>query len=337
MKQFAIDPRWGLLLSDLGVDPMAVLRRAGLPLDLMARKRPTLSVAEYYRYWEAVGELSGEIHIPIAMADALRVEMLSTPILACLSSKDMNTALFRLSQYKPLVGPLCLDIDIQATHTQIALKGLPRETPPPAGFLLMELVFLTQVARLATRQPIRPKRVELEVLPTNTAVYEDYFQCPLSKSDRTSLVFDAIDARRPFLTADEVMWELFEAELIQRMSDLSADTSIVDRVRTSLAENLPGGQVSIHEIARSLGMSSRTLQRRLSAEDTNFNNVLRDLRRDLALHYLRHTDNTTADISYLLGYVEPNSFFRAFSEWTGSTPDRVRNGDSPANDQARYA
>ncbi|MBR9826538.1 MAG: helix-turn-helix domain-containing protein [Alphaproteobacteria bacterium] len=54
------------------------------------------------------------------------------------------------------------------------------------------------------------------------------------------------------------------------------------------------------------------------------NQGLKTLRRDLALHYLETTTHSTAEISYLLGYAEPNSFFRAFAEWTGSSPDRYR-------------
>jgi AraC-like DNA-binding protein len=77
-------------------------------------------------------------------------------------------------------------------------------------------------------------------------------------------------------------------------------------------------------IAERLALSKRTLQRRLEDEGTSYQVVLRDTRAALALHYLERTRIPAAEISFLLGFEEPNSFFRAFSEWTGQTPEAVR-------------
>ena len=77
-------------------------------------------------------------------------------------------------------------------------------------------------------------------------------------------------------------------------------------------------------IASELAISSRTLQRRLHQEGTTFQEVLDELREELARHYLSATEYSSAEISFLLGYEEPNSFFRAFRTWTGETPEIVR-------------
>ena len=91
---------------------------------------------------------------------------------------------------------------------------------------------------------------------------------------------------------------------------------MIDRVRNALLELLPSGRGSIEDVARQLAMSRRTLQRRLQGEGTSFQIVLNGLREELANHYLQNSTMSGAEISYLLGFSDPNSFFRAFHAWS---------------------
>ena len=113
------------------------------------------------------------------------------------------------------------------------------------------------------------------------------------------------------------MWNYFEPELAKRLSELDVDESTSARVRSALTELLPGGACGIEDVAEKLGLSKRTLQRKLSDENTTFQQQLNSTREMLAIHYLRNTDISTNDIAFLLGYQEINSFLRAFAIWTG--------------------
>ena len=99
---------------------------------------------------------------------------------------------------------------------------------------------------------------------------------------------------------------------------------MTDRVRAALLELLPGGHASMSDVARSLSVSTRTLQRRLSDEDTTFQAVLTATRTRLARHYLSTGELSANEISFLLGYDDPKSFYRAFRTWTGLTPTTAR-------------
>jgi AraC-like DNA-binding protein len=77
-------------------------------------------------------------------------------------------------------------------------------------------------------------------------------------------------------------------------------------------------------VAHDLAMSTRTLQRRLKAEETTFQTILDSTRELLARHYLSESELSTNEISFLLGYEDPRSFYRAFRSWTGQTPQLVR-------------
>ena len=87
-------------------------------------------------------------------------------------------------------------------------------------------------------------------------------------------------------------------------------------------------------------MSNRTLQRRITTEGTSFRRLVRDPRYELAKHYLLDASLDLAETAYLLGYGDPNSFFRAFREWEGTTPSEWRvaqRGRSVQNEQRRFA
>ena len=110
------------------------------------------------------------------------------------------------------------------------------------------------------------------------------------------------------------------------MKDLTQSATFKERVRACLNEILAGGQYSIVEVANRLAISRRTLQRRLNEENTSFQEVLDNLRKDLAYHYLINSNYTHEQIAFLLGYAEVTSFFRAFRAWTGHTPQHIRSG-----------
>jgi AraC-like DNA-binding protein len=87
---------------------------------------------------------------------------------------------------------------------------------------------------------------------------------------------------------------------------------------------LPNGEPRRPKIAGALGMSERTLQRRLAAEGTSFQRLLDDTRRELAQQYLGQRNVSLADTAYLLGFSDQSSFFRAARRWFGTSPRHHR-------------
>lgn len=120
------------------------------------------------------------------------------------------------------------------------------------------------------------------------------------------------------------MWQVFEPELRLLLSELDVKASTAERVRAALLELLPGNEATIEKTAARLGMSKRTLQRRLEDEGENFRALINTCRENLARHYLRNTSLPGYEIAFLLGFEDPNSFYRAFMAWTGQTPETVR-------------
>jgi AraC-like DNA-binding protein len=120
------------------------------------------------------------------------------------------------------------------------------------------------------------------------------------------------------------MWQVFEPELRRRLSQLDETASTVERVSAVLLELLPGNEATIEKTAERLGTSKRTLQRRLEDEGETFRTLVNTCRENLARHYLLNTSLPGYEIAFLLGFEDPNSFYRAFMTWTGQTPETLR-------------
>ncbi|MFT6230920.1 MAG: AraC-like DNA-binding protein [Myxococcota bacterium] len=184
---------------------------------------------------------------------------------------------------------------------------------------------MTQIARIGTRERICPVRVISPIPLGQQEAYTDFFGVVPEVGTETRLVFTKEGANKPFLTASEELWQTFEPMLRRRLSKLESETPIVERTQSVLLECLPSGEAVLNQAARRLGMSGRTLQRRLEKEGVSFRQVVQSTRERLAQHYLTHTAIPYGEVAFLLGFDEPSSFFRAFRTWTGSTPNAIRN------------
>jgi AraC-like DNA-binding protein len=321
---FQVNPAWQVLLNDLGIHPANVLRRAGLPEDILVRSKATLSTDEYFRLWQGIEAESGDPALPLRIGAALSVEVFDPPIFAALCSPNLNTALKRIGTYKRLVCPMALHVDVGSKTTTMELEWLDATIKPPASLIATEVVFFVQLARIATRTTVCPLKVKSPQVLEPKDEYAEYFGVRVQSGLRPLISFKRADAERPFLTANEEMWRTFEPHLQKRLSELDESATTADRVHAVLLEFLPSGSASIEAVAQRIGTSTRTLQRRLSQEQKSFQAVLNETRENLARHYLKTSELTGAEISFLLGFEDPNSFFRAFHTWTGETPEQVR-------------
>ena len=321
---YTVNPGWRILLNDLGIHPIEVLRRAGLPEDLFSRENAVLNTAEYFRFWYALEESADDPLLPLRIGSAISVEAFDPPVFAALCSPDLNTALQRIALYKRLVLPMVLHVGIGGRVTILEIEWLDATVEPPVSLVAAELVFFVQLARIGTRTKLCPLEVKAPspLKPENG--YAEYFGVAAGQGVLPKIVFNVEDAWQPFLTANEKMWGFFEPGLKKRLSEIEESATMAERVHAVLLELLPGGSPSIDAVSRKLFISPRTLQRKLRQEGMSFQDLLHKTREKLATYYLRTSSLSGAEISFLLGFEEPNSFFRAFHVWTGKTPEQAR-------------
>jgi AraC-like DNA-binding protein len=111
-----------------------------------------------------------------------------------------------------------------------------------------------------------------------------------------------------------------EAELAEQLSRRTFREQVKATLKTALAGHRP----ELREVARELGVSPRTLQRRSTDERVTFQQLIAEARHELTRHYLQHSSLELNETAYLLGYEDSNSFFRAFQQWEGTTPGEWR-------------
>ena len=318
MKHFLIDKNYGAYLSGMGFSMDEVLKKAMLPEDLFARQTPSLTTEEYFRFMGAIGTLSPDEQTPIRLAASEGIEAFSPPIFAAYCSRNALMCLKRLAQYKPLIGALLYRVEEAETEVSVEILSADSELELPEILVGIEFVFLVGLIRKAAKENITPLTVTAKQ-PMRNPAYADFIGKPITVGDKNRLVFSKENALVPFISRNESMWEFFEPELKRRLSMMETDDSYAARVRSALMELLPSGECTIDDVAKKLGYSKRSLQRKLQEEDTNFQKQLNHTRELLAKTYLANTDMTAEDIAFLLGYQEIGSFIRAFTVWTGQT------------------
>ncbi len=323
--KYILEGFWQLPLQLFGLSEQDVLRHAGLPLDLLQQQPPTATGDEIYRIVIAIDELkANDPTLLLRYMEAMTLDAFRPITFACLCSPNLNTAAKRIATYQPIVGPARLIVNRTTDQTVITISQQEGYSPLPRILILYNLLYLVKVARAATREHVVPLSISVTVDLSAPEQYEAYFGVPLQNGGRNSIVFSAEDAQRPFLSPNPALWSVFESELQKRMTDITNADQTSTQVRACLNEMLASGQTSIGDVATKLSVSPRTLQRRLRDEETSFQQILNQLRQEMAYHYLLKSDYTSQHIAFLLGYEETRSFFRAFRTWTGDTPEAFR-------------
>ena len=323
MNYFLIDGRYDDLLRHYGLYPQAVLRQAELPADTLNHDPISMKEEQYYRFMQAIDELKTTDDLAVKMATTDQIETFSPPIFAAYCSHNGEQCIKRLAEYKKLIGPMTYQITSSADQVTVELLPGDASLKIPAFLAVAEWAFLIGLLRRATKQEVTPVKVVLNSAKPAPALAQ-FAGIKLESGSANQISFSKADLQRPFISYNAAMWNYFEPELTKRLADLEIDDSASARVRSALAELLPSGETTIDDVARELGVSKRTLQRKLKEEKTTFQKQLNSTRESLAVHYLSNTDITTNEIAFLLGYQELNSFLRAFSLWTGKTVSEYR-------------
>ena len=188
-----------------------------------------------------------------------------------------------------------------------------------------------RLCRQLTQHRVLPSRFKLIHQRKGTVPeLQSFLGCRVEfGADVDEIAFPEPTNRLPIISADpylnELMTRYCEEALAHRMASRG---SLRPDLENAIAAILPHGKVRAGEIARKLGMSRRTLARRLESEGTSFAAVMDELKRDLANRYLRDEDLSISRIAWLLGYREVSAFTHAFKRWTGKNPREARSQET---------
>jgi AraC-like DNA-binding protein len=203
----------------------------------------------------------------------------------------------------------------------IGFTGALLNEGAPALFLDLAFALVLETGRRGTQRPLHPLRVELTRTARHQEVYEAHYGCSVRlRAHHNKIVFRSDDLELPFATYNPELLATLRPQIDREIVRREAQQTTSFRAKWVLKRLLGGEHTEMHEVAKELGMSSRTLQRRIGEEGTSFRQLLSDARRELARVYLQHPSLGLSKTASLLGYEDANSFLRAFRVWEGVTP-----------------
>lgn len=323
MKKFVVNGQYQQLLKQNGFDIDKVLRAAKLPENLFTHEQIRLTEQEYYTLMNIIENQATDRQTLLNMATYNGIETFSAPILAAYCSENGLRFIERLGQYKPLIGPIVYEISKDNDSVTVKLKSLNDLPIESKFYIVSELIFLINLISKATEVKIKPLKITSTFTDFDQYLV-DVLQVTPIIDEANSITFKATDLELPFLTDNAALRSYLTPELKRRLSELEVDESFSAQVRSVLVDLLPAGESTIEDVARKLNISKRTLQRKLKEEQTSFQKQINGVREMLAKSYLKNTTLSADEIAYLLGYLEVNSFLRAFTVWTGTSLSEYR-------------
>lgn len=309
------------LLADHEIPLRGVAVRAGLPRGFFEQERLLVTTRELFAVWRAVGELSEEPGIGLELGAEPRLERYDAVAIATVCSRSFRDALERMARFKQLLCPEELRIETRGDEASVEFVFLEAEEEEPD--VLIDLCFarIFAIARRGNDRISRALRVELRRAPRERDLLETHFGCRVRFGcERNALVFRAGDLDLPFVTHNKELLTAVLGHLEKELEGRARPAGIGEQVNVTLKRSLAGRRPTLAEVAEDLGMSTRTLQRRLGDAGLSFQQSVEQARRELAHHYLGETSVELKQAAYLLGYEDANSFFRAFQSWEGTTP-----------------
>jgi AraC-like DNA-binding protein len=319
-------------LSGAGFDAMAYCRRRRWDLARLEVAEARLPWVDIVALWQAAARGTGDPHLGLHAAAHLPDHAGSPFGYAAASSPTLLDGLNLMIRYQALHfdgNALSLEDRGDRLALCVSLPQSQLNTPHQIEYIC---VLLKRTCAAIVGPAFRLLGVHFRHAgPPTAAEHERIFGCPVrfQRPENTLLLAREI-AARPSLFADRDVFESVRAIAERRLAELRSPAWVL-RVRMALAAVL-AGSCQIEDIARRLGISRRSLQRKLALEGSSFANVLDQLRRERALALIRRREMTVAAIASEVGFADPRAFVRAFQRWTGLSPSAYRAGPGKHGD-----
>lgn len=315
----------------LGLDRAPLLQAAGLTEADLADRDAYLPFARQLALGRAI--VDGRPGVNVSLAASRHISPVSLGVLGYVitHTRNLRDALDAFLRFQRLLTDgVRWKLDLGTTCTLLAFADPDYERLAHPVEALVGL-WLT-LGRLLTGQPCSPLAVHFRHSPlADPTELERHFGAPiLFNAPRSQIVFPLETLALPVIVGKVALMPSVQQLAEARLAEVDGYSSLTARLRASMLERVPQGITNRADLARSLGMSERTLCRRLQEDGTTYRDVLDTVRRDLALTWLSTPHHAIYEVAYLLGYGEPSTFHRSFRRWTGSSPHAWRHARTHA-------
>ncbi|MEM9573437.1 MAG: AraC family transcriptional regulator [Pseudomonadota bacterium] len=311
-----------------GVETRDLVAGLGLDPDAPPDAAKLVSSDDYYRFFAALAERDPSgLGLALRIGASMRCDEYGAFGLAWKSAPDLRGSYVRSERYGRVLGSAeayTLERDPQGNYFSLEKAG-----DGSLGMQLSNEASLAAVAAISqevSAEPFVPLAVYFKhAARGDIGVFRAHFGCPVHfDADRNALLVSDAALSAPNNLGDQTIVQFFDRHLEKELAALPDDAALETRVRMAVSQTLSEGVPTLSDIAASLGMGARTLQRRLAENGVSFQSLVDHARRTLAQQLLRETEYSLAEIAFLAGFSEQSAFTRAFKRWSGQTPRSYR-------------
>jgi AraC-like DNA-binding protein len=314
------------------VDVAALLRQAGLTLDQILSSRERIPVKKQIAFVNRVAQALGSDFLGIELARLAEMREFGLLYYVLASTDYLGLALMRAARFSTILNEGVRISYRQGRNDVVSYDYVGVSRAQDRHQIEFFVVILLRLCRQLTGRNVVPLRIGLSHhRKTVPAKFRAIFGCEVEfAASRDEVVFPARARLLPIINADpylnSILLQYCEESLARRGQKSGHWRANVENI---LARLLPHGEATPERVAQSLGVSRRTLARRLASENVTFMDVMHELRLQLARQYLAQSGFQIAEVAWLLGYKEASTFSHAFKRWTGAAPTELRPRNEP--------
>lgn len=313
-------------LDQRGVDSAALFVRVGLDPVSLRDPNGRYSVSRMARLWRLAVEVTGDPCLGLKAASYVQPATFHSLGLALMASQNLEDALRRTARFSRIVSN-AVDVVIERNARGVKeivhfLEGVPVVDEGIDLFMASTL----KLGRMLTGQEHMPLEIRLRRSGDAAmhAEFEKYFGSPVYfEADENSLLIPHEWMNQPLPMANAELARQNDRVVMEYLRRFDG-ARVTEKVRAELISRLPAGEPPRGDVARALHLSEKTLQRRLTGEDSSYQRILDETRSDLAQQYLREKGVSVCEVTFRLGFSDQSSFTRAFKRWTGVAPGEFR-------------
>jgi AraC-like DNA-binding protein len=312
-------------LDAAGCDSARLLAEAGFEANALDGPTARCALGSSLRLWRIAMAATGDPAFGLKVASHIKATSFHALSYAISASSTLKEAFERAQRFSH-IGSDAVDYEFMLCGCEYHFVIAPSADlgDEPIDALVGSHL---RMCRSLIGRDYSPLRIEFRrSMPWKIDDFVSLLRAPLIfDAPDTRLVFDRESIERPLDSGNPELARHNDAIALKYLSQLERD-NIEVRVREVLPQRLASGEPSQEDIAEILGMSARTLQRKLGEAGTTYKEILDDTRHALALAYLSASRHSVSDVTYLLGFSAGSCFTRAFRRWTGCSPSDWRAG-----------
>jgi AraC-like DNA-binding protein len=312
-----------------GLDSAPVLADAGIGPDDLADIDGRLELARCEALASAVMRRVSERQI-LSVFSRLKAGDFGILDYVIRNSRTLGESLERLARYTHVNNSIadCV-LEMDAARARVSFVQPPTVSSTfvrlSATAWLASCVVIVRQLVGSDWAPVEALLPNPEPAPADRDAYAALLRCPIRfGAPATVFVVPRAELGRVVEGADPALADLMEPHLERALADAAANSRAAVPVRRALVAMLGGQEPTLERVAKRLGTTPRTLQRRLRDENTTFQDLLDSVRHELALVHVGKQAASIDEIAWLLGFSNGSAFHRAFKRWTGVTPGEFR-------------